>query len=181
MDEVLAIERRRRNLRIVLFVIILATLPFYCAGFLLWATAERGGATAPIGGTATATFTPISIQAPATRTLPGIITPLPFGTPTSINPLQPTPGQFIPVPVTRFLSPTAIFLPTLTLAPTLTPFPTFAPTFTPIPILPTLPPQPTQPPIIIDPTKPPDTPIPFPTDTLIPPPPIDPTPGSPGG
>ncbi|MDX2138259.1 MAG: hypothetical protein SF123_09195 [Chloroflexota bacterium] len=182
MDEVLAIERRRRNLRIVLFVIILATLPFYCAGFLLWATAERGGATAPIGGgTATATYTPISIQAPATRTLPGIITPLPFGTPTSVNPLQPTPGQFIPIPVTRFLSPTAIFLPTLTLAPTLTPFPPFEPpTATPF-VLPTLPPQPTQPPIIIDPTKPPDTPIPFPTDTLIPPAPIEPTPGSPGG
>jgi hypothetical protein len=170
MDEVLAIERRRRNLRIVLFVIILATLPFYCAGFLLWATAERGGATAPIGGTATATYTPISIQGPATRTLPGIITPLPFGTATSINPLQPTPGQFIPVPVTRFLSPTAIFLPTLTAAPTLTPFPTLPPlptlapaTFTPIPTLapPTAVPLPTLPP----PTAEPPTPLPFPTDT----------------
>ena len=126
MDQVLAMERRRRNLRIVLFVIILATLPFYCAGFLLWATAPQRGASAqPLpGGSVTATFTPLATSNILPSNTPfGLITAIP----TSLSPLQPTPGQFIPPAVTRFLSPTPFTFPTLTQAPTLTPFPTFSP------------------------------------------------------
>jgi hypothetical protein len=125
MDQVLAMERRRRNLRIVLFVIILATLPFYCAGFLLWATAPQRGSAQPLpSGSVTATFTPLATSGILPSNTPfGLITAIP----TSLNPLQPTPGQFIPPAVTRFLSPTPFTFPTLTQAPTLTPFPTFAP------------------------------------------------------
>ena len=41
MNQLGAIERRRRNLRILLFAIILGTLPLYCLGFLLWGTAPQ--------------------------------------------------------------------------------------------------------------------------------------------
>jgi hypothetical protein len=158
MDQVLAIERRRRTLRIVLFAIILATLPCYCAGFLLWATAPQGGAAAIPGSarTATPTFTPLAVN--ATRTPPQVITPLPL-TGTAFNPIQPTPGQFFPPAVTRILSPTPLLFPTLTLAPTLTPIPTIAlPTETPFVF-----PSPT-------PALPTATPLPdLPTPTLLPP------------
>lgn len=171
MDTFLAIEQRRRNLRIVLFVIILATLPFYCAGILLLGTAPQNSASA--ASSRTPTYTPIS------RTGTVTVTPRPSNTPfsltlTSISPLLPTPGQFQPV-ATRFLSPTPFVLPTdfvlptSTNAPTLTPYPTdppqptsIPPTWTPIP---TLEPLPTQAP---PPTSEPPTLEPPPPDILIP-------------
>ena len=73
MDQFDAIERRRRNLRIVLFVIILATLPFYCAGILLWGSAPpraRPTTTATTGLAITRTV------ATATRVLFPSITPI---------------------------------------------------------------------------------------------------------
>jgi hypothetical protein len=57
MDTFVAVQQRRRNLRIVLFVIIIATLPFYCAGILLLGTAPQS--TASSSATRTPTFTPI--------------------------------------------------------------------------------------------------------------------------
>lgn len=172
MDQVVAIEKRRRNLRIVLFAIILATLPCYCAGFLLWLTApQQPGLRPPAAvGTATATFTPLAnIQ--ATNTPFVVITPLPL-TLTSFSPLQPTPGQFVPPAITRYLSPTPFLFPTLTLAPTLTPLPTFTP-------LPTIAPPTATP--LIEPTPPPPLPtntvevLPFPSNTPLPP--LEVTPG----
>jgi hypothetical protein len=169
MDQALAIERRRRNLRIVLFAIILITLPFYCVGFFLWATAPAGSTSQqPLPGTATATFTPLAVASMLPSNTPfGLITPIATSTP--FGQLQPTPGQFFPPAVTRFLSPTPFFFPTLTLAPTLTPFvlPTIAPaTQTPLPTIG----APTETPII--PTTEPPTSAPPPTDapppTLIP-------------
>jgi len=171
MDQVLAMERRRRNLRIVLFVIILATLPFYCAGFLLWATAPQRGASAlpPTNANASATFTPLATLTPLASNTPfGLITPI--FTATSLSPLQPTPGQFFPPAVTRFLSPTPFIFPSLTLAPTLTPF--IVPTFTPFPTLapPTATPfvaptaTPFEPPTATPFVEPP-TPLPFDTPT----------------
>lgn len=143
MDQLEAIERRRRNLRIVLFVIILATLPFYCAGILLWGSAPPRNRPTPT------VTTDLSI----TRTVP-TTTPVLFPSITPIGitaTLANTPGQFFTfVPPTRILSPTPVpatatdfIFPTSTTAPTLTPPPTLTP-------------------------EPTDTPIPIPTDTAIP-------------
>lgn len=186
MDTFVAVQQRRRNLRIVLFVIILATLPFYCAGILLLGTAPQNGAAA--AASRTPTYTPIA------RTGTVTITPRPSNTPfsltaTQLSPLLPTPGQFQPV-ATRYLSPTPfimptnIVLPTSTPAPTLTPYPTNQPAPTSVPPtqtpFPTLEPLPTQaPPTNAPPpteTTPPDVLIP-PSDT---PQPVDPGDGGGG-
>jgi homeobox protein ESX1 len=179
-----AIMRRRQIIRAILFTIIVATLPFYCAGFLLWGTARLPGA-AP---ETIATNTPIGADGPAIPTGLPSTTPLPL-TATLLSPLQPTPLQFIPInrpptTATPFIAPT-LFLPTTTLAPTLT----FQPTFTPVlltstpPDVPTNPPPatavPTQPPLPteVPPTiapAPTETPIPFDTE-VPPPPPVPPT------
>jgi hypothetical protein len=166
MDQVVAIEKRRRNLRIVLFAIILATLPCYCAGFLLWLTApqQRGAQQLP-ASSATATFTPLA-NSQATNTPFVVITPLPL-TVTAFSPLQPTPGQFFPPAVTRFLSPTPFIFPTLTLAPTLTALPTFTPLPTIAPATATVFIPPTDVPPL--PTNTPEPVLPFPSDTPLPP------------
>lgn len=143
-------ESNQRNLRVVLFIIILATLPFYCLGFILW-----GAAPAP--SAARGTPTPTGTLPPLTRTVTRFPSPTsgfgPLATVTSFSPLQPTPRQFLPPggvnPVVP-LPPTStqqIILPTSTFAPTLTPLPSS----TPIP-------QPTATTIEIFPT---DTTIPF--------------------
>jgi hypothetical protein len=163
-----AVERRRRILRTVLFLIIVGTFPFYCLGFWLWGTAPKSGE-ADQSVTPRATFTPIGNDVTGTRTLIPSITPLGLRTVTPFNPLPPTPGQFFPPAIsTRFLSPTpfpTIFIPVFTAAPTLT----FPPAPTDVPP-PTDPPPPTSPPI------PSDTPLPPPTDTPLPPPSDTPVP-----
>lgn len=112
-------ERSQRNIRIVLFIIILATLPFYCIGFFLWGTAPA--ATVRATATPTLTFTPLAVDetplATATDGPPVLVTATVTG-----EPLQPTPNPIIPgIPVnpTRFLSPTPfgvtpIIIPTVT-------------------------------------------------------------------
>jgi hypothetical protein len=159
------ILRRRRALRIILFVIILATFPFYCAGFLLWGTAPRN-----TGETSIASNTPISNEGlPTVSPLPSL-TPLPL-TATLLSPLQPTPLQFVPPgrppgqPTAPFIPPT-VFIPTSTLAPTLTFPPTVAPPPTSAP-LPTDPP-PTETPLPTDPPPPTATPTETPTLTETP-------------
>ncbi len=135
MDQLEAIERRRRNLRIVLFIIILATLPFYCAGILLWGSAPPR--TRPITATTPAVLTTRTVVTATRIQLPSIT---PLGT------LVNTPGQFftfvaptrfitatfLPATATDFIFPTSTFAPTLTLPPTQPPPPTTPPT--PIPI-----------------------------------------------
>jgi hypothetical protein len=159
-----AIEKRRRNLRLVFMGIIVMTLPFYCIGFALWATAPQQRPTDRV----TLTITPIDQTIrPSNTSLP---TSIISGTATARTTLGPTPGQFIPQPprATVFLPPTGTFviIPSSTTAPSLTPFPTFAPpTATPPPLLPTftpIPPQPTN-------TPPPQQP----TNTVPPPPPTE--------
>ncbi|MEP7293663.1 MAG: hypothetical protein ABI835_17885 [Chloroflexota bacterium] len=136
MNQLGAVERRRRNLRIGLFSVILGTLPLYCLGFLLWGTAPNRNVRTP-----TAVTTSIStLQTSATRTLPPTLTPFQF--PTQNVPTQIVP-QFTFNPPTAVIPPTIIqptatnfIFPTSTIAPTLTFLPTFttAPTETPIPI-----------------------------------------------
>jgi hypothetical protein len=165
-----AADRRRRNIRIVLFTIILGTLPLYCAGFLLWGTAPQR--TLNVIVTPLATFTPIGSDITVTVGLP-TVTPLGLS-PTLLSPLQPTPLQFMPInrpppaipTETPFLLP---IIPTSTLAPSLTPFPTNtlppieAPTDVPppidVPVVPT----------VEVPTGPPtNTPLPFDEPTVDP-------------
>lgn len=134
------VDQRRRNLRIILFIIILGTLPFYCAGFWLWGTAPQNNSGIRLTPTTDPFITPSAtlILSP-TRTLEASITPLPG---------QPTPLPF--TPATAILPPTSttppIFIPSATTAPSLTPFPTITPlptlTHTTIP-LPTETPLPT--------------------------------------
>lgn len=157
-----AMERRRRAIRIILFVIILGTLPFYCAGFVLWGTARTRSSTDNL------TLTPGTPTATMTSTIPGLPTSVPLFLTASLNsPLQPTPLQFFtPIgggSVFSTATPTLFFIPTSTFAPSLTPFPSNTPvplpTNTPIPF-------PTETPISI----PTNTPVPLPTDTPVPPP-----------
>jgi hypothetical protein len=167
------LEQRRRVIRIVLFLIILSTMPFYCAGFLLWGTSQPASFGA---GTPLASSTPIGGNLTPTQTV-ATVTRLPL-TVTSSSPLQPTPLQFNPIrppgggvaPTQPFVVPPTVFIPPATLAPTLTPFPTNPPpaTFTP---LPTEPPLPTVAPLPTNTTVPP-TVAPPPTD----PPTIEPLP-----
>lgn len=127
MNDLLAAERSRRRLQIALGLITLATLPFYCFGIILLAN--------PPARTTNPTPQPINTEFTLpTNTVPGFasVTPLPQNNPT----LQPTPGQYIPPTVVRFITPTFVFptltpttfiFPTATLAPSLTPFPTETP------------------------------------------------------
>ncbi len=174
MDQLVAIEQRRRNLRIVLFVIILATLPFYCAGILLWGTAQRNQPAANLTGTATFTPLPtIATQTPIPSITPLSISATPFG-----GPLLPTPGQYNPGTIstrvlspTPFILPTDIFIPQPTQAPTLTPYPTqVLPTQPPPPTQTNAPPPPTQTDVPPAPTLEEPSPLPPPSDTPAPPP-----------
>ena len=172
-----AAANRQRNIRIVLFVIILMTTPFYCVGFFLWGTARPSSA---LGiPTADATNTPIGGDVTATKGFPTVT---PFGlTPSLLSPLLPTPYQYIPIPrqPTSYIPPTDTpylvpiiptdtLAPTLTLIPTSTPLPTNAPlpSFTPPPTF-TLTPTNTDVPVVVPPT---DTPLPFDETTAEPPP-----------
>jgi hypothetical protein len=134
------VERRRRNIRLILGAIIFITLPFYCAGIILWGTAQPRGQTQPTPQPTTPGVAPTATTSPPT-TAPGeaSITPLPI---TVEVPTVFVPPSDTPVLPTRVLSPTPTFLPTST------PLPTFTP-----------PPPPTAEPIT-------DTPIPF--DTVAP-------------
>lgn len=119
--------RRKQNLRLVLFVIILATLPFYCAGIFLWGTAPQNAGQRTPTGSATVRAT---VTALATRTPIGFAT-IPGGFPTS-GPLPNTPGNWFP-PVQPtfggFATATFVYPASSTPAPTLTP-PVIPPTAT---------------------------------------------------
>lgn len=124
-------DKRNRNLRVVLFIIILATLPFYCIGFVLWGTAPSNRAPLPTTPAA-ASATPLVEVRTATPPLLVSITPLTSGT--QLSPLLPTPIQFntpIPDGGSILFPPVStsppVLIPTSTLAPTLTPFPTNTP------------------------------------------------------
>lgn len=150
------VERRRTFIRVGLFFVIIGTMPFYLLGFILWGTTPDPQAETRIP-TQTPQTTPIGN--PTTTTPRPTLTLLPVST---LSPLGPTPGQFIPPPIIRTNTPLPpVFIPTSTIAPTLTPFPTATPfpTNTNVPVIPTFTP--------IPPAS--DTPLPPPSDT--PPPP----------
>ncbi len=174
-DAVTNTANRQRNIRIVLFIIILMTTPFYCIGFFLWGTAGPRASAIP-----TATTTPIGANITPTVGLPTVTR---IGlTPSLLSPLQPTPIQFVPInrPPTQYIPPTETpylvpvipvdtLAPTLTLIPSATPFPTDAPlpTFTPPPTFTPVPTN-TEVPVVVPPSI---TPLPFEDTTVEAPPP----------
>jgi len=185
MQALTAIEAKRRTLRIILFIIILATLPFYCVGIFLWVSAPQGQSVRTLAPS-TNTLPPLTRQ--ATNTAPGgVPTSLPGFVTSTFSPLFPTPPQFFPPPIippTRVIPPTIPPLVVTATSPGLI-IPTLAPTLTPVPSN--------------TPALPTDTPIP-PIDTPLPPPtlgifdtdgdgildnvdacPLDAAPGSPNG
>jgi hypothetical protein len=133
-----AFEQRRHNLRLVFVIIIMFTIPFYCAGVFLWGTAPPRNR--PTLTPNTPPPTGAASLVPATNTPFGqvaTITPLPItidvptaGAPTFGFPTADIPTAVIP---TRYLSPTPpIVLPTA--APFVTDTPVPPPiTFTPLP------------------------------------------------
>ncbi len=159
-DSLVNITSSQRTIRIVLLVIILLTLPCYCLGAILLATAPESQATRSGGGTPVPTLG--GVTASPTVTPFSLATPTPLG-----GPLRPTATQLFLYPtVPQIVFPTA----TITPLPTWTPLPqpTVAPTLT-VPPTATLPPTVTLPP----------TEIPLPTNTPVPPqdtPTMEPTP-----
>lgn len=179
------IERQRRILRVVLFVIIVGTLPFYCAGFLLLGTSGqvRQRDTTPLP-----TSTLFQNARPTLTPFPTLRLAV---TVTQLSPLRPTPRQFNPgIPIVPtsppiiIVPPTQVIIPTNTFAPTLTPFPTQVPptepppaTWTPLPteVPPTAEPPTAEPPTAEPPTAEPPTAEPLPTEAMAP---AEPPPGS---
>lgn len=116
----------RARLRVILIIIILATIPLYCVGLVAIMVAPSGGKvdvtpTFTLSPTSTLNFsvTPVLNTLTPSLTFTNTATPTPSGTPTI------TPTQFIPptwTPSTTPVPPTA----------TLTPVPPSA-TFTPVP------------------------------------------------
>lgn len=161
LDQIAVMERRRQILRATLVVIIFATMPLYCLGFVLLASAPDK-TPAAVELTLSATVTPIGGGSSG-----GLVTATQYPTLSltlgALPTLMPTPFQYNPPPVIN--PPTAtiiIFIPTSTVAPTLT----FPPSSTPIPTQENTPiPPPTNTQVVVIPTD-----IPLPTD---PPPPTD--------
>ncbi|MCE2490145.1 MAG: hypothetical protein J4G17_09250 [Anaerolineae bacterium] len=80
----------RRNLRMLLFVVILATAPLYCIGFVLWGVAPGAQPAA------TATPRPSATLRLNTATATRTNTPFRSVIVTATRPLPPTPRQFRP-------------------------------------------------------------------------------------
>lgn len=160
MSEPLSLFSRRRNTtRLVFLVIIVATLPCYCLGAILLATAPDDSRPRTqqdeIATLAGRTATPLPSVSP---------TLTPFRSPTPRTGVGPTPSQFWLPTNTPYVwatwTPAATWtsFPTFTMAPTLTQVPTntsiptatLAPTDIPVPtntLAPTLPPEPTTAPL----------------------------------
>lgn len=166
-DPLANITGSQRTIRIALLAIILLTLPCYCLGAILLATAPESEAARSTG-----------TQPPTLggRTASPTVTPFMFASPTPrSDELRPTATQLFLYPtVPQFTFPTATITPLP--QPTIPPPPTVAPTIT-VPPSPTLPPTdipiPTDPPTDV----PPPTDPPPPTDA---PPPTDSPPDDPG-
>ncbi len=161
MDLLNTANRSQRNLRIVLFAVILGTLPLYCLGFLLWGTAPRQNAQRTPTATLDQQFIPTSTFPP------GFASNTPLVLPTITQPLFATPGQFLPSPIvpTLFFPTATTFFPQQpTLAPTLTPITPTA-TFLPPTATNTTIPMPTSTPITPTATQIPPTATSLPTET----------------
>ncbi len=168
LDQAAVLERRRQMLRVVLLVITFGTLPFYCLGFFLLATAperspqEDALPTATftlIGGNLIVTPTQFPTLSTTFGTFPTLLpTPFQYNPPIIINP--PTATWFLSATPNIFI-PSSTFAPTLTFPPSITPVP--AASDTPIP-----PPSNTPVPAPSDTPVPSNTPVPAATNTDVP-------------
>src|SRR5512145_855056 len=82
MQQRTQVERRQRNIRLTLVAIIFITLPFYCAGLILWGTAKPKNFSekATLNPAATTPFVPPTsgiVTASPTPTIPVGVTLLP--------------------------------------------------------------------------------------------------------
>jgi len=144
LDQAAVLERRRQILRVILIGMIGLTIPFYCLGFFLWATAPDSrsiedrlptGTITPLGGGLVT-----NTQFPTlSRTLAGTFPTL-LPTPFQYNPPVINPPIVInpPTATQPFFIPSSTFAPTLTFAPPATntnipPSPLPLPSDTPIP------------------------------------------------
>jgi hypothetical protein len=144
LDQAAVLERRRQILRVILIGMIGLTIPFYCLGFFLWATAPDSRAVED--RLPTSTVTPLggglvtNTQVPTlSRTLGGIFPTL-LPTPIQYNPPVINPPIVInpPTATQPFFIPSSTFAPTLTFPPPATntdlpPSPLPLPSDTPIP------------------------------------------------
>ncbi len=123
-------DNRRRNIQIILTIIIMATIPFYCIGFVLFAFAPQNSSSAPLATNTPANTLPTSSGAVTATftTEPGQPGVTEFPTDSAFTQVVPT--NSLP-PTLRALSPTPL-IPTATLfiPPTLQPIPS---TNTPLP------------------------------------------------
>lgn len=124
MDPFERARRARRRLHLILSSIILASIPFYCAGLVSIRRAPPRSTPQP-PPTSTNVYLQPTVVLPSTET--------PFRTPTNTPTITNTP--FIPPTATRTFTPepTKTYTPT----PTLTPTPSATPTRTPTPLPPT--------------------------------------------
>ncbi len=131
-------DNRRRNIQIILTIIIMATIPFYCIGFALFAFAPQSSSS-PLPTNTPNTILPTSdLSGTATLTsLPGETQVLPTDSPfTQVVPTNPAPSTLRPLSPTPVLPTATQFIPaTLPSLPTGTPIP--QPTATTLPFFPT--------------------------------------------
>ncbi|HLY25223.1 MAG TPA: hypothetical protein VKQ72_02715 [Aggregatilineales bacterium] len=163
--------RRQRTIQTSLLLIILATLPCYCVGFVLLGVAPQHSPTTPTPPGSQVATTTESAANPTETLFPTITlyapqSPLPplVATPTQLY-LYPT-APFVTLTFTPYIPPTITpFIPTITpiVIKTLTPTPIVVKTATPIPPSNTpLPPTATKTPV-------PPTATSIPTNTPLPP------------
>src|SRR5690606_403842 len=100
-DPIIRVERRRTQLRVIFFSIIMVSMFFYLLGIWLWLSAPDADAQ-QVPLTSEPTVSALLLDQTATERL----TYTPRSTQTASGPLVPTPIQIIP-------QPTAIQFPTL--------------------------------------------------------------------
>ena len=111
-----AAEARQRRIRTILLTVILITIPFYCVGFVLWASAPQQNRPSTATPAAVSTNTPIDVvRTPSATNVPGqpSVTPIGGGggvtlIPITLNPPTssfPSPTRFITATATRLRGP----------------------------------------------------------------------------
>lgn len=144
LDQAAVLERRRQILRVILIGMIGLTIPFYCLGFFLWATAPDSRAIedrlptstiTPLGGGIVTNTQFPTLSRTLDSTFPTLLpTPFQYNTPVVNPPIIVNP----PTATQPFFIPSSTFAPTLTFPPPATntdePTPLPLPSDTQIPI-----------------------------------------------
>lgn len=107
IDVIQGSSNRNQNLRLLMLIVIVGTLPFYCLGIMIIGSAPAANVapTATAAQLSDATFTPLS--GGQAGWAGATISPVRIPTVTPLSALQPTPRQFIP-PTLISVSPTLV-------------------------------------------------------------------------